>query len=129
MTGGPLAGIDSWSRSTVPFLTTWGALVAGSSTSGPGTSKPAMLTKRVAVEPWSTTAIFPHGPSMFGPAHAVASRPLASSTSRQPLLLVRVVPSLLGVLPTMTQPALSIVIAVVSPTPPGALRRVLRQLR
>jgi len=32
---------------------------------------------------------------------------------------VRVVPSVLFVLPTMTQPEVSIVIAVESPTPPG----------
>ena len=78
-----------------------------------------MLTNSVAVVPLSTTAMLPQGPLMSGPAQVSTSWPLASSTSRQPLPLVRVVPSLLGVLPTITQPLFSMVIAVVSPTPPG----------
>ena len=78
-----------------------------------------MLTKIAAVEPLSSEAILPHGPLMSGPAHTAASWPSAFSTKRQPLPLVRVVPSLLGVLPTMIQPLFSIVIAVVKPTPPG----------
>src|ERR1700728_279983 len=82
-----------------------------------------MLTNSVALDPRSITAILPHGPLMLGPVHTVASWPLASSTIRQPAPLVAVVPSVLGVLPTMTQPLLSIVIAVVRPTPPGHCAR------
>ena len=48
-----------------------------------------------------------------------ATEPCGSSTNRQPSPLVAVVPSWLGRLPTMTQPDLSIVSAVVSPIPPG----------
>ena len=87
-----------------------------------------MLTNSVAVEPLSITAMLPHGPLMFGPAQTSASWPLASSTSRQPSPLVRVVPSVLGVLPTITQPLFSMVIAVVRPTPPGHCGKILRQL-
>ena len=65
---------------------------------------------------------------MSGPAQVATSWPLASSTSRQPSPLVRVVPSVLGVLPTITQPLFSIVIAVVRPTPPGHCGKLLRQL-
>ena len=78
-----------------------------------------MLTNSVAVAPLSMTAMLPQGPLMFGPDQTVASWPLASNTSRQPAPLVAVVPSVLGVLPTITQPLFSIVIAVVRPMPPG----------
>ena len=78
-----------------------------------------MLINSVAVLPLSMTAMFPQGSLMFGPAHAVTSRPLLSSTSRQPFPFVFVVPSVLGVLPTTIQPLLSMVMAVVNPTPPG----------
>ena len=70
------------------------------------------------------TAILPQGPLILGPVHTVAGLPLLSKTIRQPGPLVVVVPSLLGVLPTITQPLLSIVIAVASsPTPPGHCAR------
>src|SRR5271170_5863768 len=82
-------------------------------------SNPDMLTNSVAVEPRSITAILPQGSLMLGPVQTVASWPLLSNTIRQPGPLVPVVPSLLGVLPTMIQPLFSIVIAVVRPTPPG----------
>lgn len=78
-----------------------------------------MLTKSVALSPRSTTAMLPHGSLMFGLVHVVATFPCGSSTIRQPAPLDEVVPSLLGVLPTITQPDLSIVIAVDRPTPPG----------
>src|SRR5271154_3633305 len=78
-----------------------------------------MLTNKVAVEPLSTTAMLPQGSLVCEPDHTVASCPLASKTSMQPGPLVAVVPSLLGVLPTITQPLLSTVIAVLRPTPPG----------
>ena len=78
-----------------------------------------MLINSVAVEPLSTTAMLPQGSLMVGPDQAATSLPSGSSTSMQPSPLVAVVPSVLGVLPTITQPVSSIVIAVVSPTPPG----------
>ena len=78
-----------------------------------------MLTNRVAVVTRSTTAMLPQGSLMVGPDHAATRWPFGSSTSRQPGPLVAVVPSRLGVLPTMTQPDRSMVIAVDSPTPPG----------
>ena len=56
---------------------------------------------------------------MFGPFQAATKAPLGSSTRRQPSPLVAVVPSLLGVLPTIIQPVFSMVIAVLRPTPPG----------
>ena len=80
-----------------------------------------MLTNRVAVAPLSITAMSPHGSTMFAPFQTAATAPLGSSTSRQPSPLVAVVPSLLGVLPTMIQPVFSMVIAVLRPTPPGTL--------
>ncbi len=63
--------------------------------------------------------MLPHGPLMFGSAQVATSWPFASNTTRQPAPLVRVVPSLLGVLPTITKPLFSIVMAVVRPMPPG----------
>ena len=78
-----------------------------------------MLTNSVALSPRSTTAMLPHGSLMFGVDHVDAILPCGSSTIRQPAPLVLVVPSLLGVLPTITQPDFSIVIAVDRPTPPG----------
>ena len=106
-------------RSTVALFTTTGMPVAGSRLAGPERSKPAMLTNSVAVD-----AVVDHrhvAPRAVdvGPDQTAASLPLASNTSRQPSPLVAVVPSVLGVLPTMTQPLLSMVIAVVRPTPPG----------
>ena len=44
---------------------------------------------------------------------------MLSSTMRQPACAVAEVPSLVGKLPTMTQPPLSTTSAVVSPRPPG----------
>ena len=48
-----------------------------------------------------------------------ATLPCESRMRRQPAPFVLVVPSSLGSLPTMTQPVFSMVIAVVSPMPPG----------
>ena len=115
--------MESSIRNTVAFFTVTGYPVAGSRTSGPGTSKPAMLMNSVALVPLSIVAILPHGPLMFGPVHVATSWPLESSTSNPPSPLVRVVPSTLGVLPTITHPVLSIVMAVVKPTPPGHCAR------
>src|ERR1700676_2705488 len=78
-----------------------------------------MLTNKVAFAPLSMTAILPHGPLICAPDQTVASWPLESNTRRQPGPLVVVVPSRLGVEPTITQPLRSIVIAVVRPMPPG----------
>ena len=78
-----------------------------------------MLTNSVAFAPLSMTAILPHGPLICEPDQTVASLPFESNTRRQPGPLVAVVPSVLGVLPTITQPLLSIVMAVVRPMPPG----------
>src|ERR1700722_4226802 len=83
-----------------------------------------MLMNSVTLPPLSTVAMLPHGSLMSGPDHTAESLPLASNTSRQPSPLVVVVPSLLGVLPTMIQPVFNMVIAVVIPTPPGHCARV-----
>jgi hypothetical protein len=56
---------------------------------------------------------------ILSPAIVPATLPLESSTTRQPGPFVLVVPSALGALPTITHPVFSMVIAVVSPTPPG----------
>ena len=68
--------------------------------------------------------MFPQGMLMPSLAMMLATLPLASSTIRQPGPLVPVVPSALGALPTITQPVLSMVIAVVSPIPPGQPARL-----
>ena len=117
-TGGLPSAIDSSIRSTVALFTT-----GGSSSGGP-TSKPVLLTNNVAVAPLSITAILPQGPLMLGPAMVPATLPCASSTIRQPWPFVFVVPSWLGRLPTITHPDFSMVIAVVSPTPPGHCGRL-----
>src|ERR1700722_3638652 len=78
-----------------------------------------MLTNSVAFAPLSIRAILPHGPLICEPDQMVVRRPLESNTKRQPLPLVAVVPSVLGGLPTITQPLLNMVIAVVRPMPPG----------
>ena len=78
-----------------------------------------MLTNSVAVAPLSIEAILPQGPLMFVPVQVATNWPLASRTSREPSPLVRVVPSVLGMLPTISHPLLSIVIAVVKPMPTG----------
>src|SRR5271170_1817826 len=78
-----------------------------------------MLTNSVAVAPLSTTAMLPQGPLIRPPDQTVVSRPLESNTSMQPGPLVAVVPSVLGVEPTITQPLLSMVMAVLKPMPPG----------
>ena len=105
-------------RRTVSSFTTRG------SPSGEPTPKPALLTKIEAVSPLSTVAMLPQGMSMSLLAIMLATLPLASSTIRQPGPLVRVVPSALGALPTITQPDLSMVIAVVRPIPPGQPARL-----
>ena len=87
-----------------------------------------MLIKRVALVPLSIVAMFPQGPLMFGPVQTAASWPFGSSTKRQPCPLVRVVPSWLGVLPTMTQPALQHRHRGGQADPARALRQVARQL-
>ena len=115
--GGLPSAIDSLMRRTVSSLTTRG------SPSGDPTPKPALLTNNVAVRPSSITAMLPQGMLIKSPAIVPATLPLASSTMRQPAPLVPVVPSALGALPTMTQPDLSMVIAVVRPTPPGHCAR------
>src|ERR1700733_16192025 len=117
-TGGLPSATDSSIRNTVALFTT-----GGSSSGGP-TSKPVLLTNNVAVAPLSITAMLPQGPLVFGPAMVPATLPFASSTIRQPGPLVFVVPSWLGRLPTITQPDLSMVIAVVRPTPPGHCGRL-----
>src|SRR5271154_5519510 len=105
-------------RSTVCSLTTRG------SASGEPTPNPALLTNKVAVDPSSIVAMLPQGMLMLSPAIVLTTLPLGSSTMRQPGPLVVVVPSALGALPTITHPVLSIVIAVVRPTPPGQLARL-----
>src|SRR5271170_6500258 len=97
--------------------------VFGSITFGPGTPKPAMLINKTALVPLSTVAMSPHGSLIVGPDHADTIFPLESSTIKQPSPLVAVVPSVLGVLPTITQPLLSMVMAVERPTPPGHCAR------
>ena len=78
-----------------------------------------MLTNSVALSPLSIAAMLPHGALMLVLAQVSTSLPFASSTSKPPAPRVRVVPSVLGALPTMSQPLLSIIIAVLKPTPPG----------
>ncbi len=119
ITGALPSAVASSIRSTVALATIGGRPVAGSRTCGPCTSNPAMLTNSVALVPSSATAMLPQGPLMSGPAQVSTGWPFASITSRQPAPFVPVVPSLLSVLPTITQPLLSMIIAVVRPTPPG----------
>ena len=48
-----------------------------------------------------------------------ATWPVGVSSIRQPAPAVSILPSVLGRLPTTTQPSLRTTIAVVNPTPPG----------
>jgi hypothetical protein len=82
-----------------------------------------MLTNKVALSPLSMTAMLPHGSLICPPDQTVVSLPSESNTSRQPGPFVLVVPSVLGVDPTMSQPLDSIAMAVESPTPPGHCER------
>ena len=56
---------------------------------------------------------------MWEPDQTRTGLPSGENTMRQPSPLVAVVPSRLGVEPTITQPVFSMAIEVVSPTPPG----------
>src|ERR1700678_3860269 len=110
--------MESCMRSTVALRMTTGSPVAASCWSGPGTSNPDIDTKIVALSPLSTTAMLPQGSLICAPDQTVVSLPLESKTSMQPGPFVDVVPSRLGVEPTMTQPLESMTSAVERPTPP-----------
>ena len=56
--------------------------------------------------------MLPHGPLILVLAQVATSLQLASNTSKPPAPFVRVVPSMLGVLPTMIQPLFNMIIAV-----------------
>ena len=56
---------------------------------------------------------------MFVSAQTFTNWPFESRTIKPPTPLVRVVPSVLGVLPTITHPLFNIPMAVLNPTPPG----------
>ena len=108
--GKPVLGVVSPRRTTVPRLTTSGleATVPLST----------LVTKRVAMPPRST-AVMSHGPLIGGPDTVSTTFPIGSRTSRQPACMVADVPSLVGRLPTTTQPLRRATSAVVSPIPPG----------
>src|SRR5258706_16476237 len=76
------------------------------------------VTKSDALSPPSN-AVISHGPLMGEPEKVSTTLPLLSSTSRQPAFTVFDVPSVVGTLPTITQPLCSTLSAVVRPTPPG----------
>src|SRR5664279_3289257 len=97
-------------RATVPWLTTLPAAAT--------VRLSTLLTKSVAVAPPSP-AVMSQGPATGGPATVCRTRPLASRASRQPALAVAAIPSVVGRLPTTTQPERSATSAVVSPMPPG----------
>src|ERR1700692_52424 len=59
------------------------------------------------------------GPLMGPPEIVSTGLPELSSTIRQPACAVAEVPSVVGRLPTITQPLFSATSAVVSPRPPG----------
>src|SRR5579884_1345823 len=60
-----------------------------------------------------------HGPLIGPPAIVSSTLPRLFSTSRQPALAVAEVPSVVGRLPTITNPLRVTASAVVNPTPPG----------
>src|SRR4029077_16884517 len=99
-------------RSTVPLFTTWppaalvpaSTLVTNSSANGPRVASPMS-----------------QGPLMPWPDKVSRTWPHLSRTIRQPADEVAAVPSLVGRLPTTTQPPRRISRAVVRPTPPGHL--------
>src|SRR5437588_3261683 len=77
-----------------------------------------LVTKRSAWLP-SSSAVISHGPLIGEPANVSATSPVLSTTIKQPALTVAEVPSVVGTLPTITQPLCSTASAVVRPTPPG----------
>src|SRR5260370_31108496 len=79
-----------------------------------------LVTKSAALLPASETVIS-QGPLMSEPVKVSTTLPLLSSTIRQPAPAVADVPSVVGKLPTITQPLCSTTSAVVKPTPPGHL--------
>src|SRR5215468_4737848 len=97
-------------RSTVPWLTV----------APPAATVPlrTLLTNSAASEPPLTVAMS-QGPLMPCPAMVSATCPLLLTTSRHPACAVAPVPSVVGRLPTTTQPPGRIPRAVVRPTPPG----------
>ena len=64
-------------------------------------------------------AVMSHGPLMPLPEMVSRTWPQRSSTSRQPALAVADMPSVVGRLPTTTQPPCRMDNAVVRPIPPG----------
>src|SRR5262249_6591459 len=77
-----------------------------------------LLTNSWAREPLLAAAMS-HGPLIPCPANVSRTRPMLSRTIRQPALAVAAMPSVVGRLPTTTQPPWRISSAVVRPTPPG----------
>src|SRR4029077_270760 len=77
-----------------------------------------LVKKSAAVVPPSRT-VASHGPLILPPENVSTACPVLFSTSRQPACAVAAVPSVVGRLPTITQPACNATDAVVRPTPPG----------
>src|SRR5262249_28366461 len=98
------------SRSTVPMFT-----VAPPAATVPFST---LLTNSTATLPALMVAMS-QGPLMPWPAMVLATCPMLLMTSRQPAFAVALVPSVVGRLPTTTQPPGRIPSAVVRPTPPG----------
>src|SRR5438105_10201367 len=95
---------------TVPLFTTFGLAAT--------VPFKTLVTNSAAVSPPSK-AVISHGPLICEPAKVSTTLPQLLSTIKQPACAVADVPSLVGKLPTMTQPRCSTTSAVVSPTPPG----------
>src|SRR6266853_5540694 len=77
-----------------------------------------LVTKRDALEPPSSAAMS-QGPLISDPKKVSTTLPWLSNTSKHPACAVAAVPSVVGKLPTTTQPLLSATKAVVKPIPPG----------
>src|SRR5215469_12743811 len=108
--GAPVLGIDRPIRTTVPPLTTFGLAAT--------VPLRTLVTNSVAVLP-ASSAVISHGPLMGAPEIVSTALPEESRTIRHPACMVAELPSLVGRLPTMTNPPRSATRAVVRPRPPG----------
>src|ERR1035441_2956554 len=107
--GTPAAGVKRRALATVPWLTT----------EPPAATVPLRtLVKNNSVMGPALTEVMSHGPLMAPPEKVSTTCPELLSTRRQPAP-VMMLPSLVGRLPTTTQPPGRTDRAVVSPTPPG----------
>src|ERR1700733_3510967 len=109
--------VSSWIRTTVPPSTTFPG-TPGPPVSAATVPFSTLVTYSVVKKPWST-AVMSHGPLIGPPAIVSTTWPRLFNTIRHPARAVSDIPSVVGRLPTITNPLRGTARAVVSPTPPG----------